>query len=261
MNGSGRNWTRRSIEELVDEFLKKKGGKPSANPEYGFVYRDTTAYEFSARYDAMMGEGPAGASGHINWDLTTHFDPGVSGHSDPLVFESTIGERTALWDKSNTISGPRTNYFYVLREDYMSIDNLSDCLVTIDDPANVMYPDHIECVQGFQQIRDWYGHRHPYWHWAYSFNRGEPASDMIKTQVSSNQTLWNNYYHINIPDNLGYDIWVEIAYLSAEDAALIDSYWNDMDTILFVSGVGEGGELTTENIMQLRSNLFDADAH
>ena len=34
---SGRNWTRRSIEELIDDFLKKKGGSGGSAGDIGFM--------------------------------------------------------------------------------------------------------------------------------------------------------------------------------------------------------------------------------
>lgn len=257
MNGSGRNWTRRSIEELVDEFLKKKGGKPSEAGKYGMAYSATSLFGGRNFYTYLSGAeyGPHGRAGEIVWDVEPkRYDDNTNGHSTPLVMSTPDGERTALWDRGNTVSGPVTNYFAVVRDDYMDVDNLTDCLrrYAIDDNDP---PTYIQAVDGYFWLKTWRNEIHPNWNWVYSFNRGEPASDMTKTETTGADIFQNRVFLD--PTYAGFGLAeIQASYIGQEGAALIDSYWGDNNTLLFVSG-----NPTTENIMQLRSNLFAPDAH
>lgn len=257
MNGSGRNWTRRSIEELVDEFLKKKGGKPSAAGKYGMVYSATSLFGGRYFFTYLHGDeyGPHGQAGEIVWDVDPErYVYGTNRHSTPLVMSTPDGDRTALWDRGNTTTGPVTNYFAVVRDDYMDVDNLTACLHTYDMNDNDP-PDRITAVDGYFWLKTWRNELHPNWNWVYSFNRGEPASDMTKT-VTTGADIFQSIAWLS-PTGADFGLAeIEATYIGQEGANLIDSYWGDNNTLLFVSG-----NPTTENIMQLRSNLFAPDAH
>lgn len=258
MNGSGRNWTRRSIEELVDEFLKKKGGKPGETGKYGTVYSATCMY--GGRYfHSQVSDvdiGPDGGAGEIVWDVETErYYYSASQHSTPLVMSTPDGDRTALWDRGNVVGGPVTEFFYVVRDDHMAVDNLTDCLRTIVIDDEYDPPETITAVEGYFWLVTWRNELHHNWSWVYSFNRGEPASAMTKSPTTG-AGIFQSSVWVDVPGVTYQADTIRATYITQEGANLIDSYWGDNNTLLFVSG-----NPTTENIMQLRSNLFAPDAH
>ena len=250
---SGRNWTRRSIEELIDEFLKKKGGVTPAGAVPGFMKpvasfgTDAVTGYFRTYYPLYDPNDPTQFAKQIDMRMfhgDFNLKSKVDDHrSEPLIYNT----RTAYWDLGLISTGYFLNLMCFHRED--TSDELTDHIKRNGDRDSIF--EYVSYIPGFH-LCEQVGISTAGWTWAYAYaydygDVGEIATPINVARFFSNHvTFYIDSINTNPPVSYGSEIY----YLSPSEATQLDGYWQGKECMIISSQ-----ELTSEQVYAIRSNI------